>query len=335
MMVFGPRFFPRTGSTWGVRRHGTARAFSLGLMVAVLASSTSLFQVARAAPPFSAEEGNSDLQVYSVIPSQADSRVRNYDQPSYAILNPAAPKSTPLVVYMPGTAGTPSPTSVIGNFVAGLGYRALVLTYNDKPSISQVCPQDPDPNCSQRFREMRTTGEGGFVREQNSKAEAIVPRLRAALTWLARQYPDAGWDQYLVDGEPNWPRLVLSGLSQGAGMAAYLAHRHPVDRVVLFSSPWDTTGQDQHPAPWLFEPSQTPRDRWFAAYHERENTARLIANAYQALNIPRDHILIFQHDLPMQARRVNASNPFHAITTHDPRYAPQWRAMFGDPLEGH
>ncbi len=334
MTVLGPRFFRMAASMRDARRRATARAFRLGLVVAVLASTTSLLQAARAAPSFSAENGNSDLQVYAVIPSQADSRVRNYDQPSYAILNPAAPKSTPLVVYLPGTAGTPSPTSIIGNFVARLGYRALVLTYNDKPSISQVCPRDPDPNCSQRFREMRTTGEGGFDQETNPPAEAIVPRLRAALTWLGRHYPDAGWDQYLVNGDPNWPRLVLSGLSQGAGMAAYLAHRHPVDRVVLFSSPWDTTGQDQHPAPWLYEPSQTPRDRWFAEYHERENTARLIANAYQALNIPRDHIFVFQHDLPMQARGANASNPFHAITTHDPRYVPQWRAMFGDPVEG-
>lgn len=281
-----------------------------------------------------AGSGDEIPMVHAIPPSRADSAVRDFDQPSYAFVNPLAQGSTPLVVYLPGTGASPSPTSVMGTFASRLGYRVLVLEYNNEPSISMVCPDDPDPRCSERFREMRTTGEGAFEAQHNPRAESIEARLRAALAFLDRQYPTEAWGQYLVDGEPNWSRMVLSGLSQGAGMAAYIAHRHVVHRVVLFSSPWDVTGVDKHPAPWLSEPSQTPASRWFAEYHENEKTARLISNAYQALGIPQKNIWVFRLDLPASAARQNDANPFHSITTRDRRYEPQWRLMFGDPWQG-
>jgi hypothetical protein len=39
-------------------------------------------------------------------------------------------------------------------------------------------------------------------------------------------------------------------------------------------------------------------ERRFAEYHRRENTASLIAQAYAALQIPADHIRMFDLDLP-------------------------------------
>lgn len=118
----------------------------------------------------------------------------------------------------------------------------------------------------------------------------------------------------------------MSGLSQGAGMAAYLAKRYPVDRVVLFSSPWDYLMPGTRPAAWLFEPPATPPERWWAERHVRENTTQAIARAYAALRIPRDHILLFDGPVPGRAK---GDNPYHGSTVWLPQYEPQWRAMYG------
>jgi hypothetical protein len=97
---------------------------------------------------------------------------------------------------------------------------------------------------------------------------------------------------------------------------------------VLVSSPWDVAGDDHHPAPWLSQASQTPPDRWWAEYHEKEATAGLIRNAYAALRIPPDHIRIFTQDLPSDFHG-KSPNPYHVNTIRDGRYAPDWRIMFG------
>jgi hypothetical protein len=112
-------------------------------------------------------------------------------------------------------------------------------------------------------------------------------------------------------------------------MAAFIAKHHAVRRAVLFSSPWETTGADRRPAPWLSEPSATPMDRWYAEYNAHENTADLIKAAYGALHIPADHIRVFSLDLPPGVG--NSPNPYHGATAHDPRYAPEWRILFGTP----
>ncbi len=88
-------------------------------------------------------------------------------------------------------------------------------------------------------------------------------RLVKLLQYLDVQHPDEHWGDYLIGGEPNWSRIVISGHSQGAGMAAYIAKRKAVARVVLFSSPWDYVKSSRQPAPWLSETSATPPERWF------------------------------------------------------------------------
>ena len=65
-------------------------------------------------------------------------------------------------------------------------------------------------------------------------------------------------------------------------MAAFIAQREKVARVILFSSPWDfqvTSGHVRTLAPWISGHSKTPPERWYGGYHEREKTADLIAQA--------------------------------------------------------
>jgi hypothetical protein len=194
--------------------------------------------------------------------------------------------------------------------------------------VVQVCPRDPDPGCSGNFRRRRVFGGNAGSPVENTQAETIVNRLISLLLYLQDHDAAGQWDGYLIDGEPNWSRIVVSGLSQGAGMAAYIAKHKSVARVVLFSSPWDFQRSSQRLAPWLTDPSATPSERWFAEFHRRENTAALIARAYQALQIPKDHIRIFDLDLPKDMK-FKSDNPYHGSTVRVPAYAPEWEFLFG------
>lgn len=261
-----------------------------------------------------------------IQPSAADPQVRRHDEPSMVYGGEPERRDAPLAVYLPGTGGTSEhPPEALLRTVESLGYRVIFLTYDNEPSVSEVCPRAP-ADCSSRFRTSRLFGGGEGDPVQTPPAEAIVPRLVALLRDLDREHPDAGWGQYLTQDGPAWPRVVVSGLSQGAGMAAFLAKRYPVRRVVLFSSPWDVTGPDHRPAPWLYDKAATPPERWWAERHLQEKTTGLIAAAYQALKIPPDHILLFDGPEPPEA---NGPNPFHGSTVRLPLYAPQWRTLFG------
>jgi hypothetical protein len=276
------------------------------------------------AAPAQAEDG---ATVRRFNPSEADPAIRSFDDPNIVIAPPGLPDDAPLAVFMPGTAGKPEFGLTILKAIAAQGYRVIGLQYENVPAVVQLCTDDPDPDCASDFREMRLLGTGKSKTVSNSPAESIVGRLVSALRYLDRTAPAEHWGRYLKGNEPRWGEILLSGQSQGAGMAAWIAKRHAVRRVVLFSSPWDTTGRDNHPAPWLSERSATSPSRWQAAYNSRENTAALIQAGYAALRVPAANIHVFTLDLPDGAAK--GGNPYHPIGIRDERYAPVWKIMFG------
>lgn len=288
------------------------------LLVAVLVNSSTLM---------AQDISGSELVIYQIKPSATDAAITRFDEPHYVIFSRNVAESADLVVFLPGTNGKPSNTATLLGVIATQGYRVIGLEYNDEPAVVQICPRDPNPTCSESFREKRIFGTNVKSPVENSSAESIVNRLVKALTYLNQQHPEQHWDRYIADGAPVWSHIVVSGLSQGAGMAAYIAKSKSVARVVLFSSPWDFYGKDKTLAPWISKASITPRDRWYAAFHRRENTAELIARAYKALNIPGDHIRMFNLDLP--PNRTGGDNPFHGAGIRQNDYEPEWRFLFG------
>jgi len=262
-----------------------------------------------------------------VRPSTADPSVKDFDDPNLIVVNRRASAHAPLAVFLPGTNGRPENVERLLSVIANQGYRAIGLEYNDTPAVVQLCVRDPNPQCSSEFRRERVFGDAKDAPVSNSVEESIVHRLVMLLRHLDRADPDGDWRQYLAGDEPAWPRIVVSGLSQGAGMAAYIAKRRPVARVVLFSSPWDFYGgREQTLAPWLSESSSTPRERWFAEFHRRENTAALIEKAYRALDISNDHITVFDLDQPGGG---SGPNPLHGSTVRLPGYVPKWQWLYG------
>ena len=95
-----------------------------------------------------------------VRPSQADPAIREFDEYNVVLTPPGVARDAPLVLFLPGTHGRPMNALRLMNVVAGQGYRVIGLSYNNDPAVAQVCPKDPNPQCSARFREMRIFGQG-------------------------------------------------------------------------------------------------------------------------------------------------------------------------------
>jgi hypothetical protein len=278
----------------------------------------------------------SDLVTYRVVPHDTDAAIARFNVPHDVVFDRSAPASADLLLFMVGSGANPASVSDFLAIAAEQGYRAVSLSYNDMPAIVAICPQDPDPACSARFREKRIFGNDVSRRIDDTPAESIVNRLVKLLAALDRDHPSEGWGGYLDGGAPRWDRIAVAGHSQGAGMAAFIAQKKRVARVVLLSSPWDFHGRNQQLAPWILDgPGATPADVWFGAYHKKENTAPLIASAYKALRIPREHIRV----LMLEPGRSFGPNPYHlsvvvsSLTPRDaggqPSYAGDWRFLLG------
>jgi acetyl esterase/lipase len=235
--------------------------------------------------------------VYTVAANQADPDIQRFLGPNWVLYNPPLTASADLLIYLPGTGPGPSarsPFQRIQSFLdaaADQGYRVIALAYNNTPAELQACMRNPDPNCAADFHEKRIFGDNTTALIDDTPAESIVNRLTRLLEYLDKTHPDEGWGAYLDNGAPRWSRIAIAGHSQGAGMAAFLAKRVAVARVVLLSGPADFTVPGRVLAPWLSGASATSPDRWYALYHQQERLAPLLQQAYAALGIPPDHIL--------------------------------------------
>jgi hypothetical protein len=269
-----------------------------------------------------------------VTPARADSSVTRFTAPNYIVFERGVESSAPLLVFMPGTNGQPNRTSDFADVAAHQGYRVIGLEYNDTPAVAQICPRNPDPQCAAKFREKRIFGDGNFGLIDQRPEESIVHRLVTLLVRLDQDHPGEGWADYLDGGQPKWTRIAVSGLSQGAGMAAYIARKTRVARVILFSSPWDNYGRGRTLAPWMKDgAAATPAFLWFAEYHAKEPTADMIARAYKALGIPSANIRVFRLEPNGKAAYhpsvvANGGTPRNADGS--PAYLNDWKFLLGD-----
>ncbi len=318
---------------------GTYRSSNDRQLIPMRRTTISALLLLLVAGPVAAQRGaaaDPSLVRYRVRPSSIDSTVNRFDDPHYVVFDRAVKADAPLLLFLPGTGGQPQNTSFFQDLAAQQGYRVIGLQYVDADAVVEHCTVDRDPDCSEKIRRKRIFGENVTPLIDDRPSEAIVARLTVLLQVLDRQHPAEGWGQYLRNGSVEWSRIAVSGLSQGAGMAAYIAQRTPVARVILFSSPWDNYGR-RRLAPWILRgPGATPSDRWYAAYHAKENTAELIKESYAALRIPSSHI----HVLNLESLAKKPQNPFHPSVVSNPAtprkadgtpaYLEQWRALLGD-----
>jgi predicted esterase len=267
--------------------------------------------------------------VRNIAPSATHTAIKRIDDPHYVALDPARESAEPpLVLFMAGTGGKPRELTFFPQLLRA-GMRVISITYNTREAIQQVCPRHPDVDCAAKVRTKRLTGANTIDAIDDEPADAIVPRLVWLLEYLHRAHPAEHWDRYLDNGRVNWSRVIVTGQSQGAGMAAFIAQEQRVARAVLFSSPWDSAGAPPVLASWLARPSATPPEKWFGGYHSKENTAALLARSYAALRIPPNHIRIWT----AEPESLDGPNPYHGVGVSRFNTPQNIAFLFGLPTE--
>ncbi len=269
--------------------------------------------------------------VREVLPATADPSLKTeFDAPNVIIV-PSGKLRPELVVFFPGTHGKPKQNTEFLETIASGHFRVIGLMYNNVPHGYGACGKTGDVNCEGSFRRARVEGDAPDAIIKNTPQESIMQRLANLLKYLDKTYPGEGWRDYLAGELPNWQKIIVTGHSQGAGMAAYVAKFHEVARAVLFSGPTDGINLESDSrklAAWLYEPGKTPSDRWYAEFHEKEKIAPLQPMILDALKVPKDHVFVFKLDPPSTVKAPGLV-AYHMTVVHDPSYQPEWEKMFG------
>lgn len=232
------------------------------------------------------------------VPPSATAREITAANSPHIVLFDSANRTDKLLLWMPGTLGTPrlSPQLNFPQFAAQQGYRVILLSYITDQAVSTVCAGmklRDNRSCAEDFRRKRVFGNPGFSLIADQPHDAINYRFTKLLQHLKDTRKDENWGQFLTeDGNPRWERIAVAGQSQGGGHAAFIAKSRPVARVVTLSGGWDKSARGQI-ADWYAKPSLTPPERWFFAYHVDEAAASTMAEIGKALNVPVAHVGAF------------------------------------------
>jgi predicted esterase len=319
--------------------------FCAALMSVTMAGSQALALPQQAAPPAQASAERvprlANGVVYAVSPGDADPRVKHYTADNLVLFRKGVAEKANLLVFFSGTGGTPAAGWPFLEAGANAGYRVIGLEYDNGLSVPQVCGKNPDPACSDRFRQKRAFGDNTTADIEDLPAESIVTRLTKLLEYLDAHHHEEGWSRYLAKGQPKWSRIAFAGHSQGGGMAAFIAKKEKVARVIVLSGAWDRVEATKVFAPWVTSRSATPLNRWYAAYHQKESRADAMKLAYDALRIPPSHVRVLTLEPNPNSGLNPKSDLYHGsmvsprLTPLDaqgnPAYAADWAFLVGPP----
>ncbi len=205
-----------------------------------------------------------------VIPSVAtDRNIAEPKGPHYVTVDSAVQPQGRLLVFLPGTNGSPLSNRLIAQQAAALGYHAIGLAYPNSTAVTSAkgCGFIRNPDCAENFRLEIADGTDRSNRVTITAADSIQNRLLQVLRYLALQYPEQGWSTFLGNGEIRWSQVVLAGHSQGGGHAAIIAKNRRLAGAVLFAPELDHIRIFNDFAPWLAEDSLTPIESYFTFQH--------------------------------------------------------------------
>lgn len=265
------------------------------------------------------------IREFMIVPSVTDSRISLANDPHLIMYDVNAPQGK-LLLFLPGTNGVPErgPKNLFKAAVEQ-GYRVINLAYNTKQAVARICRGETlanDSDCTEKMRTQRVFGDQLMTLIPDEPQDAIVNRLEKLLTHLASTDADGGWDAYLENGQPNWDIISVTGQSQGGGMAAFIAKKIEVNRVIDFSGGWDFSAPKTI-AKWYYNDSVTPPERWYGTYHSQEPMAQTIDETYKAMGIPESQIYSLNKD-------VQEGRKAHSQGVRNINYSDMWATFFAD-----
>ncbi len=234
-----------------------------------------------------------------IRPSLTDSSITNADI-AHLIMYDSTSQQSKLLLFLPGTGGVPvrGPKRLFETAIEQ-GYKVINLSYINRPAVAQICRNENlenDKACTSKFRTQRIFGTQMTSLIPDLEQDAIINRFKKLLFYLDANDESGDWSMFLDGNTINWQSITIAGQSQGGGMAAFIAKQINVNRIITFSGGWDFSGVDKI-ADWYASKSITPPNNWYGVYHTKEPRATVLAETYETMKIPSDHIFPLNREI--------------------------------------
>lgn len=194
----------------------------------------------------------------------------------------------------------PTAYKLIVKKAASLGYHTIGLMYPNGTDIYTAAANSTDNTLFGKCRQEIFDGiehTSGVSVDQNN---CIQNRLLQLLLYLKSHYPTQQWDQFLVNNEIDWSKIIIAGHSQGGGHAFYIAKKVAVAKAIAFSSiDWNSSLGIS--ADWIAQAGATP------------------INKYYSINALKDQIFSYTN-VVTQLNDLGLQGPAISIDTNNPPY---------------
>jgi len=174
-------------------------------------------------------------------------------------------------VFLHGTTSSPYRHSCHLNAIASSGRVVVGLSYAtlNAPDGARniMCGNEPDTAQCLTDHHIQAIVGGDFRGDlwtATDPQDSVTGRLGLLMKHLDHEHPNEGWNHFYHEDSdtshpsPVWNNIVISGHSQGAGHAAYMAQMHKLAGASLYSGPQDDCiGCPKNTKLWVDDPFKT------------------------------------------------------------------------------
>jgi len=284
-----------------------------------------LLTAARAAPTCDATKTVANGTLCAIKPSLTDPYTTN-GFGDHVVGLPAHPTKG-IWVHLSGAGGSPYYTrskrwlneTWIGELM-GQGYTVLDLAYDNSESVTESCSTDSGralDHCAGNVRLEVLTGANVSPLRNTSTVNSVEHRTAALVDYLGL----GPWE--------GWPSVSLSGHSQGAGMAYYIAKFYGVRFGCFLAGPYDVADyvpgplkRSQNIADWYLDTTadETPAMRMGAFLTTADGAYRSFTKAFDLIGLTEGHEW-FEADKASYADADGKRLDGHAAAVQDPSLA--------------
>ncbi len=219
----------------------------------------------------------SQLFTLSVLPSQTDPQITNYNNPHLVVLATNLTPRNKLLLHLPGTDSNPQGATEWLHTAALQGYHVIGLKYQNDVSMAGLCTFNTNLACYEDTADETVTGRFypdnlTNVLKQVLRSDSIENRFQKLLAKLATDAPPGqNWGQFLdAAGGVRWADVAVSGHSQGGSSALFISKTRPVERTILFATvDWILYPTNRQPE-WFTRLSLTPPERIYGFTHRQD-----------------------------------------------------------------
>lgn len=174
-------------------------------------------------------------RTYFIAPSATDPAITTFNSNHFASVQEGGVLKNTLFVFLPGTNRNPTVSKAITTKAAALGYHSIGLMYANQTAGNPICSPTGDTTCHRRLRLEVIDGIDRHPSASVNPTNSIINRLYKLLVYLNKTYPTQGWGQYILNGKPNWSKIIVSGHSQGGALAGVIGKFYPIKKVIMFA----------------------------------------------------------------------------------------------------